>query len=71
MLVVDSNHANRGELYLMHRWDQNDLRDDYARATLRNVARIWSRPVLLETRIGGRKAVYRSDGEEVELEEES
>ncbi len=48
--VVDGNHRNRGELYLVHRWAGVDLRLDFARETLRNLFAIWKRPVHLETR---------------------
>ncbi|MCA9116436.1 MAG: SpoVR family protein, partial [Planctomycetaceae bacterium] len=47
--VVDGNYLNRGELYLRHRYQGTELRDDYARATLANLETIWSRPVHLET----------------------
>ena len=67
--VVDDNHLNRGELRLEHRWEETELRDDYARETLTNIGRIWSRPVLLETRVDGRVVTYRADGEEVAVEE--
>src|SRR6185503_15357422 len=42
--VVDDNHGNRGELYLVHRHDGMNLREDFARETLRSLFRIWTRP---------------------------
>ncbi|MCA9321981.1 MAG: SpoVR family protein [Planctomycetes bacterium] len=47
--VVDANHDNRGELRLEHRWEESDLRLDWAEETLKNLEAIWSRPVLLDT----------------------
>ena len=50
--VVDANYHNRGELYLVHRWEELDLRFDYAQATLENLQALWNRPVHLETVVG-------------------
>ena len=47
--VVNANYQNRGELYLVHRWESVDLRPDYAAATLENLQAVWGRPVHLET----------------------
>ena len=67
--VVDSNHRNRGELVLEHKWAQSDLRDDYAKATLENIRRIWTRPVRLLTRQGEKSVAYVADAEGVRLED--
>ena len=40
---------NRGELYLEHTYTGVELQLDYARDTLRNLHRLWNRPVHLET----------------------
>jgi stage V sporulation protein R len=47
--VVDANHANRGELYLKHRYEGVALELERAWDTLRNLHRIWQRPVHIET----------------------
>ena len=47
--VVDANYANRGELYLIHRFEGVPLDVEKARDTLRNLHRLWRRPVHLET----------------------
>ncbi|MEZ4727884.1 MAG: SpoVR family protein [Caldilineaceae bacterium] len=61
--VTDANYQNRGELYLIHHWDEVDLRVDYAEATLENLQAIWGRPVHLETVIGEKgAAVFAYDG---------
>jgi stage V sporulation protein R len=49
--VVDANHGNRGELYLIHRHEGTDLDLPYARETLANLQVVWQRPVHLETEV--------------------
>jgi stage V sporulation protein R len=60
--VEDGNYNNRGELYLRHRHEGVDLRFDYARDTLRNVHKIWTRPVHLETVRDDKKFLLTFDG---------
>lgn len=60
--VQDANYNNRGELYLGHRHEGVDLKIDYARDTLRNIASIWSRPVHLETVMDAKKRLLSFDG---------
>ena len=62
--VLDGNHGNRGELYLRHRFEGVELKLDHARDTLRNIQRIWSRPVHLETQAGGKGRLLTFDGSE-------
>ena len=47
--VTNGNYRNRGELYLTHQHEKNDLDLRAALDTLRNIQRIWGRPVILET----------------------
>lgn len=61
--VVDANYLNRGELYLQHRHDGRDLKPDYADKTLRNLSRLWKRPVNLETTFEGKGCRWSFDGE--------
>ena len=49
ILVEDANFKNRGELYLRHDFQGAPLDVDSAKDTLANVARVWGRPVHLET----------------------
>jgi len=63
IFVRDSNFENRGELYLYHRHEGTDLKLDYAQETLKNIQRIWSRPVYLETVVEGRGKTLKYDGE--------
>jgi len=62
--AVDINWKNRGELYLEHRHDFQDLRQDWSLATLQNLQRLWKRPVHIETRLEGKLVRYSCDGEE-------
>ncbi|MBN2496548.1 MAG: SpoVR family protein [Deltaproteobacteria bacterium] len=62
--VVDSNHANRGELLLVHRHEGVDLKLDWAQATMEALHRIWARPVLVKTVFGDKATVLRYDGQD-------
>jgi stage V sporulation protein R len=60
--VENGNYENRGELYLFHQHEGLDLKLDMAKDTLRNVQRIWGRPVHLETVVDKRRKVMTYDG---------
>jgi stage V sporulation protein R len=60
--VEDGNYNNRGELYLRHRHEGVDLKQDYARDTLRNLHTIWTRPVHVETVVGEKRQLISFDG---------
>jgi stage V sporulation protein R len=62
--VVDANTFNRGELTLKHRHEGVDLRIDWAWATLKNIYRLWKRPVHLETILEGVPKMLTFDGQE-------
>ena len=62
--VTDANHANRGELFLLHRHEGIDLRMDWALDTLKNIERIWRRPVHVQTVVEGRGRILSYDGKE-------
>lgn len=49
MYIIDGNFKNKGELQIYHQWTGTQLRRDFAETTLKNIARIWKRPVNLET----------------------
>ena len=61
--AVDSNHENRGELFLLHRHEGLDLKLDWASKALENVQAIWGRPVHLQTEIESKGRIYSFDGE--------
>jgi stage V sporulation protein R len=65
--VVDGNHGNRGELYLKHEYQGVELKLDYARDTLQNLQKIWSRPVHVETIIDEESTVLSFDGTDHEM----
>jgi len=69
--VVDSNHANRGELLLRHEHRGVDLRQDYAKETLAALVRLWKRPVCLQTVIDEKPSVVRFDGQEHTVEHDA
>ena len=68
--VVEANYLNRGELLLAHRHEGVDLRLGYARDTLRNLERIWRRPVSLLTVIDEKPKRIRFDGTEIQIADE-
>ena len=66
--IRDGNYKNRGELFLEHSYTGVELQMDYARDTLRNLERLWSRPVHLETVLEDTRTVLSFDGSEFEIE---
>jgi stage V sporulation protein R len=67
--VLDGNYRNRGELYLIHRYDGKDLKLDFAQETLKNLFVIWKRPVHVETIVEGQGRLLSFDGERVSAED--
>ncbi len=65
--VVDGNYANRGELYLKHQFKGVELKLDYARDTLVNLTKLWSRPVHIETIIDDTPTILSFDGSSHEM----
>jgi stage V sporulation protein R len=66
--VRDGNYKNRGELFLEHQHDGVDLQINYARDTLANLHRLWTRPVHIETFVEGKKTTFSFDGSEHKTE---
>ncbi|MEM6656433.1 MAG: SpoVR family protein, partial [Planctomycetota bacterium] len=66
--VVDGNHKNRGELFLEHTFTGVELQMDYAGDTLRNLHRLWTRPVHIKTVLEQTETTISFDGTEVSLE---
>jgi stage V sporulation protein R len=67
--VVDKDLGQRGELLLDHKWDGHDLRADWAEAALLNVARMWRRPVHLDTCRDDKRVRLTCDGAETRVTE--
>lgn len=61
--VDDGDFNRRGELYLIHQHEGQDLDVPYADHTLRHIHRLWGRPVHLETRLDDRRVVLSFDGQ--------
>ena len=62
--VVDGNHENRAELVLEHTHEGVDLDPQYGQETLKNIQRIWTRPVHLLTQMEDRRIMLSFDGKE-------
>lgn len=62
--VSDSNYRNRGELYLWHKYLGVELKIDYARDVMKNLYRVWSRPVHVETVVDEAPTLLSYDGNE-------
>ena len=62
--IENANFENRGELLLTHVHEGVDMQPDFMSATLKNVQKIWSRPVNLVTGMDGEGFLYRFDGKD-------
>lgn len=62
--VVDGNYCNRGELYLAHQHNGLDMEIKTAVETLKNVYRIWQRPVHLQARIDDEMILFSYGGDQ-------
>ncbi|MFN8847000.1 MAG: SpoVR family protein [Bdellovibrionales bacterium] len=62
--IEDANFENRGELLLTHVHEGIDMQPDFMTETLKNVFKVWSRPVNLVTVMDGDGHLYRFDGQE-------
>ncbi len=62
--VRDANYKNRGELFLEHDFNGVELQTNYARDTLVNLVKLWTRPVHIETVLDEVKTVISFDGHE-------
>ena len=68
--LKDANHENRGEMMLVHNHNGTSLKKDYAEDTLRNMVKIWKKPVNLETiNPEGKKIFVNCDGKEIKIRE--
>jgi len=63
--VRDANYKNRGELFLEHDYNGVELQAGYARDTLVNLYKLWTRPVHIETNLDSKTVVLSFDGTEV------
>lgn len=49
LTVEDGDYKRRGELYLKHAYDGKALDTDYTERVMKNIQKLWGRPVHLET----------------------
>ena len=63
--VVDGNYANRGELYLAHKHLGFDLDIRYAAECLRNLRKLWRRPVHIQARIDDEMMLFSCEEDEI------
>ena len=61
IVVEDGNFENRSELLLRHIHEGTDLDGGQARDTLRNAAKLWTRPVSLLTKVDGKGKLLRCE----------
>lgn len=62
--VVDGNYCNRGELFLAHKHNGLDLEIKFANETLKNIYKIWQRPVHLQARIDDEMVLFSHSGDQ-------
>ena len=62
--ITDANYQNRGELYLKHRFEGIELHRGFAQETLKNLFKLWTRPVIIETVVENKTILFRYDGSE-------
>lgn len=60
--VEDANFQNRGELLLTHQFEGITLQPDYMSQTMKNVFKIWKRPVNILTVMDQKLQLFRFDG---------
>jgi len=61
IVVEDGNFENRSELLLRHVHEGTDLDGGQARDTLRNVSKLWTRPVSLLTKVENKGKLLRCE----------
>jgi stage V sporulation protein R len=61
--VVDGNYKNCGELYLAHQHNGLDVEIKFANETLRNLHKVWQRPVHLQAQIDDDGVLFSFDGD--------
>jgi stage V sporulation protein R len=62
--VVDGNYCNRRELYLAHKHNGLDIEIKFAVDTLKNLWKLWQRPVHLQAKIDDAMILFSYNGEQ-------
>lgn len=58
LYIADANYLNRGELYLSHQWNGLDIEIASALEVLKNLRRLWGRPIHLQARIADEQRLF-------------
>jgi stage V sporulation protein R len=66
--VEDADFGRNRTMYLKHYHDGRDLQLEYADHTLRHVALLWEREVVLETIINGKNSLLKIQGDSLKIE---
>lgn len=56
--IIDGNYKNRSQLLLTHQFLGAEIQLNYAHQVLRNLEILWTRPVAIETTIGGARTIF-------------
>ena len=62
--VIEANYENRGELLLLHQYENVELDKQFATDTLSNLHTLWKRPVHIQTRLDDKAVILGYDGQE-------
>ncbi len=62
--VENANYKNRGELFLRHVYEGVEMQTNYMEETLKNLQKIWKRPVYISTTIDDKEQIIGFDGKE-------
>ena len=66
--VEDADFGKNRTLYLKHYHDGRDLHLEYAEHTLRHVASLWEREVVLETQVNGKNSLLKLSADSLKIE---
>jgi stage V sporulation protein R len=62
--VENANFKNRGELLLKHMFEGVEMQQNYMEETLKNLFKIWKRPVHISTSFDNKETLVSFDGKE-------
>jgi stage V sporulation protein R len=57
LTVEDGDYKRHGELYMKHAFDGKELDPDYTERVMKNMQKLWGRPVHLETVLDDKKVI--------------
>lgn len=66
--IEDADFGKNRTLFLKHYHEGRDLQLEYAEHTLRHLARLWGREVVLETELSGKLSHLKMSGEAMKIE---